>query len=67
MLLWECNECGEATPNRSRKCPSCGTATSYRRVRTDDGRNREVGSLREFWVTAGAEQWKSPALTGRAH
>jgi predicted ATP-dependent serine protease len=64
MVLWECNECGETTRERSRRCPSCGTAGTYNRIRTEQGQSREVESLRELWITAGAERWKPPALTG---
>ena len=60
-MLWECSECGESTTDRPRVCPNCGMVTRYVRADTAADSGREIGSLREYWVSAGAERWKAPA------
>jgi uncharacterized OB-fold protein len=64
-MLWECSECGEITTTRAPVCPSCGTVGYCVRVKSTDDGGHEVGSLREYWIAAGAERRKPPPALER--
>jgi hypothetical protein len=62
-MLWECGECGEPTATRRRVCPNCGIVTRYTPSESADT-GREIGSLREYWLSAGLEKkWPPPRLS----